>query len=205
MAHSRFVSHLRLWLLAAPLLLGVLAPAIPDDAAFEIGREEQQSVERALGEDGAARLSRVTNDRFQRWFVDTGAMRATMSVNNAAGAIPDAGATSLAAGWIRHFWMNVYRALYRAGAGLAWLAGGLVFLGAMLNDGAVHRSIRAAAAGFANPVAFHLAAHGILALAGVGASALLLPISLSAEWCTAALVGAGLLCWRMASSFHVGR
>lgn len=85
MAHSRFVSHLRLWLLAAPLLLGVLAPAIPDDAAFEIGREEQQSVERALGEDGAARLSRVTNDRFQRWFVDTGAMRATMSVNNAAG------------------------------------------------------------------------------------------------------------------------
>ncbi|MNY73246.1 hypothetical protein D3C86_2119890 [compost metagenome] len=76
---------------------------------------------------------------------------------------------------------------------------------ALLNDGAVSRRIRAASAGFANPVTFHVAAHGLLVCFGFGASALLLPLPVEAYWWTTGVAVVGILSWRLASAFHVGR
>ena len=50
MAGSRFAGHIRVWLLAAPLMLCVLAPMLPESERFEIGADEQTSVEAVLGE-----------------------------------------------------------------------------------------------------------------------------------------------------------
>jgi hypothetical protein len=76
---------------------------------------------------------------------------------------------------------------------------------AMLNDGAVQRRIRAAAAGIASPVGFHLAAHGLLVAFGVSGSALLMPMSLPAVVWTGAAACIGALAWRLAASFHSNR
>ncbi|BDB30066.1 MULTISPECIES: DUF4400 domain-containing protein [Cupriavidus] len=205
MANSRFVSHVRMWMLAAPLMICAIAPFIQDDAVFEVSEAEQGSVEHVLGQPKADKATMLANDRFDRWFVRSGALRASFSGSDANTALPDAGASEFGRGWMRHFWLTIYRAVYRSAVAHYWLFGGMVLLAALLNDGAVSRRIRAAGAGFANPVTFHVAAHGLLLCFGFGASALLLPISLLAYWWTLGVCLVGLLSWRLAASFHVGK
>ncbi|MFC4524783.1 DUF4400 domain-containing protein [Cupriavidus pinatubonensis] len=205
MANSRFVSHVRMWMLAAPLMICALIPFIQNDAVFEVGEAERDSVLRVLGKRKADKATTVANDRFDRWVVRSGALRASFSGSDASTALPDAGASEFGRGWMRHFWLTVYRAVYRSAVAHYWLFGGLVLLIALLNDGAVSRRIRAAGAGFANPVTFHVAAHGLLVCFGFGTSALLLPVSLLAYWWTFGVCLVGLLSWRLAASFHVGK
>ncbi|SDD56890.1 protein of unknown function [Cupriavidus sp. YR651] len=202
---SRFVSHVRLWLLVAPLLICATAPFIPDDAAFEISDAEQASVAKVLGFVRADQATAAANERFTRWFVQSGALKASFSGSDADTTLSDGGAATFGRHWMRNFWLTIYRGIYRASVGLHWAFGGAVLLIALLNDGAVSRKIRASAAGFANPVTFHVAAHGLLVCFGFGASALLLPLPLLAYWWTAGVGIVGLLSWRLASAFHVGR
>lgn len=202
---SKFASHIRLWLLIAPIALCVAAPMLHDDSAFEIGASEQDSAARALGDKRADLATRAANDRFDRWFVQSGAMKFSFSGSDAHTDFSDGGASDIGRRWVRHFWLSVYRSVYRASIAAYWLVGVVVLLAALVNDGAVARKIKAASAGFANPVSFHVAAHGLLLCFGIGASALFVPVPLLAYWWSAAAGLVGLLCWRLASSFHVGR
>nr|WP_315595541.1 DUF4400 domain-containing protein [uncultured Cupriavidus sp.] len=202
---SRFASHVRLWLLVAPLMICATAPLFPDLSDFEVSEAEQTSVSQVLGDRRADRATSIANERFVRWFVQTGAVKASFSGSDADTMLSDGGAATFGRHWMRNFWLTIYRGIYRACVAQYWAFGGTVFLIALLNDGAVSRKIRAASAGFANPVAFHVAAHGLLVSFGFGASALLLPLPLVAYWWTAGVVIVGLLSWRLASAFHVGR
>ncbi|RDK06102.1 DUF4400 domain-containing protein [Cupriavidus lacunae] len=205
MSNSRFVSHLRLWLIVTPVLLATLAPILPDDRHFEIDTAEQASVEALFGGDRANDLASRANERFRRWFVDSGAIRRSYAGSANQSLISDGGTAGIASAWLRHLWMELYRAIYRATVAGHWAWGALCFAAAMLNDGAVQRRIRAAAAGVASPVGFHLAAHGLLVALGVSASALLLPLSLPASAWTVATACVGVLAWHLAASFHVNR
>ncbi|AEI83198.1 hypothetical protein CNE_BB2p04050 (plasmid) [Cupriavidus necator N-1] len=205
MSNSRFVSHLRLWLIVTPVLLATLAPMLPDDGHFEVDGAEQASVESLFGEARAEDIASRANARFGAWFADSGAIRRSYSGSANQSLISDGGAAGVAASWMRHFWMEMYRSIYRATVAGNWAWGALFFAVAMLNDGAVQRRIRAAAAGVASPVGFHLAAHGLLIALGVSASALLLPFSLPASVWTVATACVGVLAWRLAASFHVNR
>ncbi|WP_059414594.1 DUF4400 domain-containing protein [Cupriavidus basilensis] len=202
---SKFASHIRLWLLATPLVLCVAAPMLRDDSVFEIGATEQESVAEALGEHRADQATKAANDRFDRWFVQSGAMKFSFSGSDVRTQFSDGGAADIGRRWVRHLWLSVYRGVYRASVAGYWLFGSLVFLAALLNDGAVARRIKAASAGFANPVSFHVAAHGLLLCFGITSSAMFVPVPLLAYWWNGAVGVAGFLCWRLASSFHVGR
>jgi len=205
MASSRFVSHVRVWLLVSPLMICALVPFIQNDSAFEVSDAEQASVAQWIGQAGAREAASQANDRFDRWFVKSGALQASFSGSDADTALPDAGASEFGRGWMRRFWLTVYRAVYRAAVAHHWLFGGFILFAALLNDGAVSRKIRAAGAGFANPVTFHVAAHGLLLCFGLGTTALLLPVSLMAHWWALGVCLVGLFSWRLAASFHVGK
>lgn len=202
---SRFVSHVRLWLLVAPLMICATAPFLPNQDEFEVGGAEQSSVAKVLGASRADRAVSAANKRFVRWFVETGAVKASFAGSDSETMLSDGGAATFGRHWMRNFWLMIYRAIYRASVAQYWAFGGAVLLMALLNDGAVSRRIRAASAGFANPVTFHVAAHGLLVCFGFGASALLLPLPIVAYWWTAGVAIVGLLSWRLASAFHVGR
>lgn len=202
---SRFLSHVKVWLLASPLMIGAVTPFIPEDAAFEVSATEEASVAQALGPARADSATALANDRFDRWFVRSGALRASFGGSDAPTLLSDAGASEFGRSWLKRMWLSVYRAVYRASVVEYWLFGGIVLFAAFINDGAVSRKIRAAGAGFANPVTFHVAAHAMLFTVGVGASALLLPVSLIAQWWTFGVGLIGLLSWRLAASFHVGK
>jgi Domain of unknown function (DUF4400) len=205
MADSRFASHVRLWLIIAPLMICTLAPFIQDQTAFEISEAEQASAEHVLGSNKANAAVSLANARFHKWFIESGAVKASFSGSDAPTTLSDGGASDFGRGWMQHFWLTIYRALYRAAVAYYWLFGAAVLLLAIFNDGSVSRKIRAASAGFANPVSFHVAAHGLMLCFGIGASALLLPFSLLANWWTYVVCLVGLLCWRLAASFHVGK
>ncbi|XQM39276.1 DUF4400 domain-containing protein (plasmid) [Cupriavidus sp. H19C3] len=181
------------------------APFLPDKTDFEISEAEQSSVVRVLGARRADHTIAVANERFVRWFVAPGAVKASFSGSDTETMLSDGGAARLGRNWMRNFWLTIYRGVYRASVAQYWAFGGLVFLAALLNDGAVSRRIRAASAGFANPVSFHVAAHGLLVSFGFGASALLLPLPIIAYWWTVGVAIVGMLSWRLASAFHVGR
>lgn len=181
------------------------APFLPDKTDFEISEAEQSSVVRVLGVRRADHAIAVANERFVRWFVATGAVKASFSGSDTETMLSDGGAARLGRNWMRNFWLTIYRGVYRASVAQYWAFGGLVVLAALLNDGAVSRRIRAASAGFANPVSFHVAAHGLLVSFGFGASALLLPHPIIAYWWTVGVAIVGMLSWRLASAFHVGR
>ena len=205
MADSRFAPHLRLWTLVAPIMLAVGCPFLEGDTTFEISDAELASVELNLGDTAATRAADRTNTQFRHWFVESGAMKAWTSTLPNSTDISDAGATDMSNAWLRHFWMSIYRGIFRANVALSWAFGAFVFGMAMMNDGAVSRRIKAAAAGFASHVAFHVAAHATVITLGLGTSALLFPFSLNTMWWSVGALVLGVLGWRMAASFHVGR
>jgi len=196
---------MRLWLVVTPVLMATLVPLLPDSTRFEVDAAEQASVESVFGEDRATVLAERANQRFREWFVDSGLIRRSFAGSTNPSVVGDGGSAGFAAGWMQRFWMELYRAVYRATVAGNWGWGALIFAAVMLNDGAVQRRIRAAAAGVASPVGFHLAAHGLLAALGLSAVAMLLPISLLASVWTLAVAGVGCLSWRLAASFHVTR
>lgn len=196
---------MRLWLVVTPVLMATLVPLLPDSARFEVDAAEQASIESVFGKDQAAALADRANQRFREWFVDSGLIRRSFVGSADQSVIADGGSASFAAGWMQRFWMELYRAVYRATVAGNWGWGAFVIAGVMLNDGAVQRRIWAAAAGVASPVGFHLAAHGLLAAMGLSAVAMLLPISLPASIWSLAVAGVGCLSWRLAASFHVNR
>ncbi|MEM5314179.1 DUF4400 domain-containing protein [Paraburkholderia sp. JHI869] len=198
MASSRFVRHVKWWFFVVPLLASVLLPIIPDDGLFAISDAESQSAVQALGDERAETSVDTTNVLFRRFFVTTGAVAATLS-GGGDGFDAD-GTRDFARGWARHFWMQTYRALYRAVVMKAWLAGTIVLCMAAWVDGTMRRRIRAAAAGFASPLSFHLAMHGVLVVLGCAFVVLVLPVSLIAQWWTILAIFLPLLLWIVSSS-----
>ncbi|MCP3712461.1 DUF4400 domain-containing protein [Paraburkholderia sp. CNPSo 3274] len=198
MASSRFVRHVKWWFFVVPLLASVLLPIIPADSLFAISDEESQSAVLALGDERASSSVDATNVLFRRLFVTTGAVQATLS-GGGDGFDAD-GTRDFARGWARHFWMQTYRALYRAIVMKAWLAGTVVLCMAGWVDGTMRRRIRAAAAGFASPLSFHLAMHGMLVVLGCAFVVLVLPVPLIAQWWTILAIFLPLLLWIVSSS-----
>ncbi|MEM5330789.1 DUF4400 domain-containing protein [Paraburkholderia sp. JHI2823] len=199
MASSRFARHVKWWFFVLPLLAAVVLPVVPDRALFEISDLESQSVVDTLGDARAGEAVDSTNVLFRRWFVDSGAVRATMSARSHDDLDAD-GMGGFARDWARQFWMLVYRALYRALVMHVWLAGIVVLGMAAAIDGAVRRKIRAAAAGMASPLSFHLAMHALLMLLGGAFVVLLLPVPLIAQCWTLLAVLLPLLIWIVNSS-----
>ncbi|MFX1670881.1 DUF4400 domain-containing protein [Paraburkholderia sp. A2WS-5] len=199
MASSRFARHVKWWFFVLPLLAAVVLPVVPDRALFEISDLESQSVVDTLGDARAGEAVDSANVLFRRWFVDSGAVRATMSARSHDDLDAD-GMGGFARDWARQFWLLVYRALYRALVMHVWLAGIVVLGMAAAIDGAVRRKIRAAAAGMASPLSFHLAMHALLMLLGSAFVVLLLPVPLIAQCWTLLAVLLPLLIWIVNSS-----
>lgn len=199
MASSRFVRHIKWWFFVLPVIATVVLPVIPDRALFEISDLESQSVVDALGVERADAAVDTTNSLFRRMFVNSGAVRATMSAGGGDQLDAD-GMRGFAQDWARQFWMLVYRALYRAVVMRTWLAGTAVLCAAASVDGIMRRKIRAAAAGFASPLSFHLAMHGLLVVVGSAFAILMLPIPLIAQCWTIVAVFVPLLLWIVNSS-----
>lgn len=200
MASSRFVRHVKWWFVIMPLATGLVMPVVPDRALFEVSDVESQSVIDTLGEVRAGDAVDATNALFRRWFVDSGAVRATMTAGSDRSDLDADGLNGFARDWARQFWMLVYRALYRVLVMHTWFAGIAVLSIAAAIDGAVRRKVRAAAAGMASPLSFHLAMHALLVLTGGAFSVLLLPVPLVAQCWTLLAIFLPLLIWIVNSS-----
>lgn len=201
MASSRFVSHVKWWFFFVPLLAVFIMPAIPEPSLFSVLPEEADSVAAIVGVERADEVVEKTNERFKAWFVQTGLVRATIDATG-SGDLGDGGVSEFAHTWVHNFWRELYRVVYRASVMKLWIFGTIVFCLAAFFDGAMRRKVKASAAGFASPLSFHLAGHGILLVFGVSFAVLVAPIPVLAP-CWIAIAGVlGALLWHAASSYQ---
>jgi hypothetical protein len=201
MAGSRFVSHVKWWFFFVPLIAVFVMPAIPDKSLFEIPEAEAQSVAATVGDERAVEAVAATNEKFRRWFVQSGIIRATLDATGGS-ELSDGGVSDLAHTWVHNFWRLIYRVVYRATVMKLWLVGTFVFCVAAFVDGSMRRKIKASAAGFASPLSFHLAGHGILLVFGVAFVVLVVPIPVLAQYWIAVAICLGALLWKASSSYQ---
>jgi hypothetical protein len=201
MAGSRFFGHVKWWFFTVPILAVCVMPVIQSSEPFEVSDTEAQSVAATIGQARADEATDHANALFRETFVDTGFVRKSLQAT-ATSDINDAGANDFARTWVRHFWMLVYRAVYRLTVMKLWLLGTVAFGVAAFVDGTVRRKIKAAAAGFVSPLSFHLAAHGILLVFGVTMAVLIVPVPVLAEYWVGVAVTLAILLWKAASSYQ---
>jgi hypothetical protein len=201
MAGSRFFGHIKWWFFTVPILAVCVMPVIPSSEPFEVSDAEAQSVAATIGLARADLATEHANSLFRNTFVDTGLVRKSLQATTSSD-ISDAGANDFARTWVRRFWMLIYRAAYRLTVMKLWLPGTVAFGAAAFVDGTVRRKIKAAAAGFASPLSFHLAAHGILLIFGVTLAVLIVPVPVLAEYWIGVAVVLSLLLWKAASSYQ---
>ncbi|PVX85744.1 DUF4400 domain-containing protein [Paraburkholderia unamae] len=199
MASSRFVRHVKWWFVILPVVSSFVLPFVPDRALFSISDAESQATVDALGAAKAGEATDRANALFRRLFVESGAVQATLK-DRGNSDLDAEGSETFAHNWAHQFWMLVYRAMYRAVVMKTWLAGTIVLCVAACVDGTMRRKMRAAAAGYASPLSFHLAMHGVLMVLGAAFSVLMLPVPLVAQCWTAVAVILPLLLWVANSS-----
>lgn len=201
MAGSRFGVHLRWWLIVVPVLVLALMPLIDAPELFAIPDDEVLSVRLALGHEEANERVEQTNALFKHVLVDTGFVRHFVKFVGRSEFNGD-GMARFAEHWGQNFCLLVYRMMYRIEVMKAWLWGIAILCAAAYVEGTTRRKIRAAMAGLASPLSFHLAAHALLLVFGVVMALLLAPVSIVAAIWTGLGVVLMLLVWRAAAAFR---
>jgi hypothetical protein len=183
------------------LLALFLMPLLDNEQLFTVYPEETESVSALLGPDRADDAIERANTDFKAWFVETGAVRATMDQSDHR-ELEDAVANPFARRWAHNFWFLIYRMTYRASVMRVWVFGTILMCIASFIDGGVKRKVNAAAGGVVRPLHFHVAAHGILLVLGVVFTVLMFPMPILAPFWIAVSASLIFLVWRAASSYQ---
>jgi len=178
-----------------------LMPVIPNPDLFKIGDAESESVVNLLGADNAQLAVSDTNDKFRSWFIDSGAMQATLKASG-RNSIYRKRIDDFPVRWVHNFWHMIYRMIYRAMVIKGWWLGTLVTGLAAFVDGSVSRKVRAATGAVSRPLSFHVAAHGLLLAFGIVMSALIAPIPILATFWAVVSGIVIVLAWRIAASYQ---
>jgi hypothetical protein len=198
---SRFASHVRLWFLIVPLLMLFVMPLWDDPQLFKVYAEETDSVSELLGQERSDDAIARTNAHFRAWFVDTGAVQATLETSGHRD-LDERISNPFARRWAHNFWYLVYRMTYRAMVMKVWLFGTVLACLGAFTDGWVKRKVGAAAGGVVRPLQFHVAAHGVLLVLGVVFTVLMVPTPVLAPFWIGISIVLVLLIWRAAASYQ---
>ncbi|MEW5890939.1 MAG: DUF4400 domain-containing protein [Pseudomonadota bacterium] len=202
---SRFARHAAFWLIM-PIVLVLSAPAIPDRGLFMISEGERAANRQMLGDSAYRELERRVDQRFTRWFIDSGIIRLSFQALAPKGGkqvFEAAAQNSFASGrYLTRVWTAIYKALYRFEVAMHWLAALGIIVFACLMDGIMRRRIKTYEFGYANPVAFHISGHGLLAVLGLITVTPFMPFAIQ-QWTWPVLIGlAGLVAWKAAESYQ---
>jgi hypothetical protein len=178
-----------------------IMPVIPNPDLFKISDAEADSVADLLGVEPAQQAISDTNGRFRTWFVESGAMQATLSATDRS-SIYRRRIDDFPVRWVHNFWHMIYRMLYRAMVMKDWWFGTFVMALAAFVDGGVRRKVRAATGAPAGPLSFHVAAHGLLLSFGIVMTALIAPIPIVATFWAVVSGIVIVLMWRIAASYQ---
>lgn len=202
MANSRFGSHIKLWFFIVPILALFLLPILDDPPLFQVSDAESGSVSALLGDSRSQDAVDRANADFQSWFIDTGAVRLSLEETQTGDRIDERVADPFANRWVHNFWFLIYRMIYRATVAKYWIFGTFFMCLASFMDSWAKRKIGAAVGGVVRPLHFHVAAHGILLVAGVVFAVLIVPAPVLAPFWVAISAILVFLLWRAAASYQ---
>lgn len=202
-AQSRFGQHVLLWLML-PVFLVVAVPAIPDPSLVQISQEEIAGNTRLLGATANAAATHRAGELFEKLAIRSGLLRWSFSTFAPAGSGPVrvAPGRSAAAGYLRRMWWTVYKGCYRFEIAMSWFMATGILVAAALLDGSIRRRIKAYEFGYANPVAFHLSAHGLVGLSGLLLALPFVPFGIE-QWAWPMLIAAlAYGAWKASESYQ---
>jgi hypothetical protein len=181
-----FFKHIWWWFVI--MLFCVLSlPILPLDGWFSVSNEVTLN-QRFYGPETHRKVVEASQQRFNRWFVDTGAYGFTMDFTK-----PTPKTTKLAENefknldvgsarvYVNQFWDGVLRAVYRWEINWHWYLIAVISLCVGVNEGICKRNIRPADALYVSPANFHLVGHFLVANV-VGALLVLPWIPLVMTW-----------------------
>lgn len=201
---SKFVSHLRLWLILIPIIMVTFVPLFDQPWVYVLTKSEIQSNISVFGDTKHTEIQGKTDSQFTKWFIDSNIYSKTIS-KKVGGSMKVAEISNdFVTGYFTNFWKMIYRAMYRFNIAWQWLAGGVIFIAAAIYDGWQMRNIKKHSIGIGNPLAVHFVLHTFFLLSGSMISLLFFPIAIvPAAWGCGILLLA-FVCWKLAESFQTG-
>lgn len=203
---NSFTSQLAFWILFLPLLTLIFLPLIK--AENNIDQVEMEML-LSSGID-IQEVSFNTQERFKRWFVETGIMPKTLEFFNGSAAGPSKTpmidkATDMGMSWMTGVWALIYKSMWRLQA-LIWIyaaAIGAVCLPCLL-DGFWVRARKRYQFESSNPLIFNMSTHIAVMVLGLLLYIPLIPFALTPTLvaCFMAFLGASL--WWAAANFQTG-
>lgn len=203
---NSFTSQLAFWVLFLPLLTLIFLPMLKSNS--NIDQVELQMLESSGV--NVHEVSVVTQDRFKRWFVETGIMPKTLDFFNGSPSAKSKTpmiekATDMGMSWMTGVWGMIYKCMWRLDA-LIWIyvaAIGAVCLPCLL-DGFWVRARKKYQFESANPLIFNMSTHLAVMVVGLLLYIPLIPFALtpSIVACFMAFLGAAL--WWAAANFQTG-
>lgn len=201
---SKFVSHIRLWVILIPILMITFVPLFSQPWVYVLSKTEINSNINVFGTSEHTLIQEKTDSQFTRWFIDTNLYGKSIS-NKGGGNMKVAEISNdFVRDYFVNFWKMIYRAMYRYNVAWQWLAGGIILIGAAIFDGWQMRNIKKHSIGIGNPLAVHFVLHSFFLLVGSAVTLLFFPIAIvPAVWGGGILLLAA-VCWKLAESFQSG-
>ena len=203
---SRFGKHLLFWLIC-PVVLIFSAPAIPEMEMFTVPAAEEAANVAMIGQAEHLAAKQRAAERFNRLFIESGIVKWSFQHLTSHGKLQvfELARNNLAGeAYLSRLWETVFKALYRIEIAMYWVTATFIVIIACFVDGLVRRKVKTYEFGYANPVAFHLASHGLLSVMGLFLVVPWVPFALQ-QWIWPLLVVAcGAVTWKAAESFQSG-
>lgn len=203
---SRFARHFLFWLIL-PVVLIFSAPAIPEMDMFTLSVAEEVANIAMIGPSEHLAAKQRAAERFNRLFVESGLVRSSFRYLTSQGkqqVFELAKNSQGGEAYLSRLWETVFKALYRIEIAMYWVTATFIVIVACLVDGLVRWKVKTYEFGYANPVAFHLASHGLLSVFGLFLVVPWVPFAMQ-QWIWPLLViVCGTVSWKAAESFQSG-
>lgn len=203
---SRFGKHLMFWLVL-PVVLICSAPAIPEMGMFTVSAAEEAANVAMIGQDEHRNAKLRALERFNRLFIESGWVKWSFQHLTSQGkqqVFELAKHSQGGEAYLSRLWETVFKALYRIEIAMYWVAATFIVIIACFVDGVVRWKVKTYEFGYSNPVAFHLASHGLLSVFGLFLVIPWVPFAMQ-QWTWPLLVIAcGAVTWKAAESFQSG-
>ena len=206
---NSFTSQAVFWLFFLPLLTLIFLPLFNSNTNIE---QPELNMIQSSGTDIAA-VTLATQDKFRRWFIDSGVMDAStkffggQTPNYQGGpqlAMVDQ-ASALASGWVMNVWALLYKCMWRLHA-LFWVY--VAAIGAVclpcLWDGIWVRARKRYNFETHNPLVFNMSTHLAVMVVGLLVYIPLIPFTLTPAVIAGFMAFLGASLWWAAANFQTG-
>ncbi|MBC3871421.1 DUF4400 domain-containing protein [Undibacterium oligocarboniphilum] len=203
-ANSRFFSHIRIWIIAIPIIMVTVMPLVDLDWIYTVSSTEKESNFQLFGDEQYERIEQDTQSQFVNWWMKSGIYQKTLDEHRTGSDSFTVGrpVNGFVNSYFGNLWKMIYRAQYRLHVAYQWLLGGAIFIAAFMFDGWQQRNIKLKTFGYSHPLKFHVVTHAMFLILGFSVTLCFIPMSVTPMFMLTGTTVIAALGWKMMESFQ---